>query len=399
MTTDYESNPAIINLRNYLRIRSVHPNVNYDDCITYIRGQASEIGLPVHVYEPRPKKPVAVITWEGTEPSLPSILLNSHMDVVPVFEKSWRYPPFEAHLKDGFIYGRGVQDMKSVAVQYLECVKRLKAKSIRLKRTVHLSFVPDEEIGGEPGMGQFVKTDDFKKLNVGFALDEGIGSATDEYQIFSGERTIWHLKVVCPGKSGHGSLLLPDNNGEKLRYMIDKLMDIRSESKKQLADHPEWTIGDVTTVNLTMLSGGIQSNVVPEKLTATFDIRIALSVDQKQFEDTIKRWCVEAGNGVTYEFEQKDPYVVPTKCDDSNSYWLAFKAAADQLKITLKQCTFPGGTDSRYLRELNIPAIGFSPMNRTVPGLHEHDEHLSAEVFLRGIELYEAIIPAVANVE
>lgn len=40
-------------------------------------------------------------------------------------------------------------------------------------------------------MGQFVKTEAFKNLNVGFALDEGMASATDEYLIYNGERTIW----------------------------------------------------------------------------------------------------------------------------------------------------------------------------------------------------------------
>ncbi|KAH9631688.1 hypothetical protein HF086_014689 [Spodoptera exigua] len=121
--------------------------------------------------------------------------------------------------------------MKSVAVQYIEAVKKLKANGIRLKRTLHLSFVPalrkrdysvftDEEIGGGPGMGKFVQTEAFKNLNVGFALDEGMASATDEYLIYNGERTIWHMKIICPGKSGHGSLLLPDNSGEKVRIKI-----------------------------------------------------------------------------------------------------------------------------------------------------------------------------------
>ncbi|KAF9422554.1 hypothetical protein HW555_001758 [Spodoptera exigua] len=220
MSSDYESNPSVTNLRNYLRIRSVHPNINYDECITYLRGQAAEMGLSVQVHEPLPKKPILVMTWPGLEPNLPSVLLNSHMDVVPVFEKSWSHPPFEARLVDGVIYGRGVQDMKSVAVQYIEAVKKLKANGIRLKRTLHLSFVPDEEIGGGPGMGKFVQTEAFKNLNVGFALDEGMASATDEYLIYNGERTIWHMKIICPGKSGHGSLLLPDNSGEKVRIKI-----------------------------------------------------------------------------------------------------------------------------------------------------------------------------------
>lgn len=67
-------------------------------------------------------------------------------------------------------------------------------------------------------------------------------------------------------------------------------------------------------------------------------------------------------------------------------------------KIKLKQATFTGGTDSRFLRELGIPAIGFSPMSCTTPALHEHNESISARTFLHGIGLYETIIPAVANV-
>lgn len=46
------------------------------------------MGLPVQVHEVLPKKPVVVMTWEGSQPTLPSVLLNSHMDVVPVFEVS-----------------------------------------------------------------------------------------------------------------------------------------------------------------------------------------------------------------------------------------------------------------------------------------------------------------------
>lgn len=41
-----------------------------------------------------------------------AILLNSHMDVVPVFEEYWIVPPFSGEIRDGKIYGRGTQDMK-----------------------------------------------------------------------------------------------------------------------------------------------------------------------------------------------------------------------------------------------------------------------------------------------
>jgi hypothetical protein len=61
------------------------------------------------------------------------------------------------------------------------------------------------------------------------------------------------MLVHCPGTTGHGSLLLPDTAGEKVRIIIDHFMDFREQEKKKLDSDPSLTIGDVTTVNLTQL--------------------------------------------------------------------------------------------------------------------------------------------------
>ncbi|CAG9135737.1 unnamed protein product [Plutella xylostella] len=394
-----QSDPAVVNLRNYLRIRSEHPNINYAEPIAFLKSQADSLGLPYKVYELVPGKPILVMSWLGASPDLPSVLLNSHTDVVPVFEKSWTHPPFEAFMdENGTIYARGIQDMKSVGIQFIEAVRRLKAAGVQLKRTIHLSFVPDEELGGADGMRKFVETEDYKALNVGFALDEGIASADDDYLVYYAERSVWHVDIIATGKSGHGSLLHDNTPGEKIRYIIDKFSDLRAEYKKRLDENKDLTIGDVTTINLTKLRGGVQSNVVPEKMTVTFDIRLAIDVDHKEFEDMIQRICKEAGEGVTYEFEQKGPYVETTKLDDSNPYWLAFKKVTEELHLPIKTLVFPGGTDSRYVRAGGAPALGFSPIRRTPVQLHEHNESLNAQTFLDGIGIFEKIVTAVANV-
>lgn len=69
---------------------SLIPSSNFftDSCVDFVREQAKSLGLPVNVYEPVLKKPIVIITWEGLEPNLPSILLNGHMDVVPVYAVS-----------------------------------------------------------------------------------------------------------------------------------------------------------------------------------------------------------------------------------------------------------------------------------------------------------------------
>ncbi|XP_008336474.1 aminoacylase-1-like, partial [Cynoglossus semilaevis] len=83
------------------------------------------------------------MTWEGSNPSLKSVLLNSHTDVVPVFQEHWKYDAFSAFRDaEGNIYARGSQDMKCVTIQYIQAVRRLKEEGRKLMRTVHLTFVP-----------------------------------------------------------------------------------------------------------------------------------------------------------------------------------------------------------------------------------------------------------------
>jgi len=66
-------------------------------------------------------------------------------------------------------------------------------------------------------------------------------------------------------------------------------------------------------------------------------------------------------------------------------------------QLAVKCEIFPAATDSRFLRRIGVPALGFSPMNRTPILLHDHNEYLDEDVFLRGIDVYEKIIPALAN--
>lgn len=65
--------------------------------------------------------------------------------------------------------------MKCVCVQHLEALYRASQRGV-LKRSVHITIVPDEEIGGKDGLGNFLESDAFKSLNVGCALDEGLAN-------------------------------------------------------------------------------------------------------------------------------------------------------------------------------------------------------------------------------
>jgi aminoacylase len=143
--------------------------------VEFLKTLAKNLGFEFEVVVPvTPKKPIVIMTWRGTQPELKSIVLNSHMDVVPVFEEFWTHKPFSADIDDeGRIFARGSQDMKCVGMQYLGALRYFKRQGITFKRTIHITFVPEEEIGGVDGMRDFVHQDKFKQLNVGFSLDEG----------------------------------------------------------------------------------------------------------------------------------------------------------------------------------------------------------------------------------
>lgn len=125
--------------------------------------------------------------------------------------------------------------------------------------------------------------------------------------------------------------MLENTPGEKARILIDRLDDYRKQEKTKLKSNPQLSNADVTTVNLTILKGGVQSNVIPPQFTVVIDVRLAIDVDHVKFENMIKKWCEDAGGNIDIEYEQKEDYIEPTKLDSSNIYWLAFKEAVEEL--------------------------------------------------------------------
>ncbi|KAK4405408.1 Aminoacylase-1 [Sesamum angolense] len=196
---DTDSSSIISRFQEYLRINTAHPGPSYNEAADFIASQAKSLSLNFQILEFVKGKPLVLLKWAGKNPALPSILLNSHTDVVPAEPHKWDHPPFQAHIdpSSGHIYARGSQDMKCVGLQYLEAIRKLQASGFRPLRTVYLSFVPDEEIGGNDGAAKFANSEIFKNMNVAIILDEGLASPTDNYRVFYAERCLggWSLKL------------------------------------------------------------------------------------------------------------------------------------------------------------------------------------------------------------
>ena len=393
----------------------------YAEAISLIREECDAAGLSWQQHEFVEGKPVGIATWKGEDESLPSVLLNSHYDVVPCDEAEWSKDPWAADSVDGRIYGRGTQDMKCVVVQYIAAICRLRAAGVKPLRTVHLSFVPDEEVGGADGMAKFLQTEVFLDLRVGVALDEGLANEGDEYTVFYGERTPWWLLVTANGNVGHGSRFVHDTATEKLLRAVSRFLDFRKE-QEALIGKPEAgcahavakKLGDVTTVNLTVLRAGQSTghkegkgdtyaiNVIPGDAMAGFDIRIPPEVDAEDMKAKLDDWCSE--EGVRWEFAHwYEPLFknhVTSTDPEQNRWWKVFRGVFDLPEARggigrkLEEEIFPAATDSRFIRQLGLPCFGFTPIRNTPVLLHDHDEFLDETMFLEGVSVYCKLISA-----
>jgi aminoacylase len=191
------------------------------------------------------------------------VLLNSHLDSVPAEAELWTHPPFAAHRypATGRVYARGAQDDKCLPIQYLEAVRGLRAARFAPTRTLHISLVPDEEIGGGDGFEKFSRSEEFRALNIGFMLDEGQASPTDVFRVFYADRLVWRLIVKAAGAPGHGSKMFDGAAVDNLMDCVETVAGFR-EAQFGMVKAGERGSGEVVSVNPVYMTAGTPSPTV-----------------------------------------------------------------------------------------------------------------------------------------
>ncbi|KAI8906259.1 hypothetical protein EDD86DRAFT_210233 [Gorgonomyces haynaldii] len=291
--------------------------------------------------------------------------------------------------------------MKCVGIWYLEAIRALKQQGKRLKKTLWLTFVPDEEIGGSDGMKKFIVSPEFQQLNAGFALDEGLANETNAFKVYYGERAPWWIKLKAKGGAGHGSKFIEPNATVRLLKVLDRFSSFRQHELNRLEygkhdDGRPLLLGDVTTVNITILQAGQQTNVVPEEAIAHVDCRVAPTVDHDKFEKLLRSWC--APEQVELEFLQVFRGNGMTHIQTLKEYELLSEVAKKH-QIPLEPEIFPAATDSRFLRQIGLNCLGISAIRNHPVLLHDHDEYLNEKTFIEGIDFYRDFLSAIGNLE
>ena len=208
----------------------------------------------------------------------PTIALNAHGDVVPP-GLGWTVDPYGAVIKDGFMFGRGVAVSKSDFATYTYALLALKASGAKLAGTVELHFTYDEEAGGMIGPARILAT--------GLSKPDYALSAGFSYAVTTAHNGCLHLEVEVIGKSAHAAR--PDTGVDALEAatgLLSALYTIRKtyaarKSKVEGIESPTLTVG--------LISGGINTNVVPDRVTLRLDRRIIPEENAAEVEATLSQ--------------------------------------------------------------------------------------------------------------
>ena len=206
----------------------------------------------------------------------PTIALNAHGDVVPP-GLGWSVDPYGAVVKDGFMYGRGVAVSKSDFATYTYALLALVACKATLAGTVELHFTYDEEAGGMIGPARI--------LDLGLSKPDYAISAGFAYDVTTAHNGCLHLEVEVIGKSAHAAR--PDTGVDALEAATGLLSTLYA-IRKTYAETRSSIDGIVSpTLTVGLIHGGINTNVVPDKVTLRIDRRIIPEENAAEVEATL----------------------------------------------------------------------------------------------------------------
>ncbi len=191
----------------------------------------------------------------------PVLMIATHLDVVPPGD-GWKTDPFRAEIRGNRLYGRGTVDNKGPMACSLIAGKILKRIEGRLKGTLVIACLADEERGSRLGLRYLINE---RKVSADYAIVPDMETRLKRVSV--GEKGLLFLRIVSVGKQAHGSK--PDLGVNAIENMVEFLNEFRRFRYKYRSN----VMFSPPTKNLGTIGGGIAPNVVPGRCEARIDFR------------------------------------------------------------------------------------------------------------------------------
>lgn len=257
------------------------PGVTSEVCAA-IAEELAPAGFEIDIHDDGDGFHSVVATYAFDQPG-PTLVLNGHVDVVPVGESAseWRHDPVGGEIDGGRLYGRGAMDMKGQVAGLLVAAKAVAQSGLPLRGKISFTAVADEEQGGKRGAGALI------------AAGKIVGDAALVVEGSAGGVTLAHrgmsfFRLTTHGRSAHASV--PESGDNAVLRMAEVLLACRN---LELRHTPHPLLGSPSVAIGTTIRGGEKANVIPDTCHATLDIRHVPGMSRDEvFEDL--RACFDA---------------------------------------------------------------------------------------------------------
>ena len=432
------SREALVWLAQLIQINTTNPPGNELAAAKYVASLLEKEGITPELLEVAPGRSAVIARLRSSAISDPSraLLLVAHLDVVGAERARWTVDPFGGVMKDGYIYGRGALDDKSMLVANLATLIALKRSNARLNRDVIFLATDDEEGGGDASIKTLIARN-WDKFAAGYAINEGgevvsKGGKVQYIAVQASEKVPVTVAVIAKGPAGHASVPTKDNAVVHLAAAIAKIgaysapvhfttvvrryfeglatvsddeiakwmrslesADRGEHAQRVISDtNPQWGSMMRDSIAPTMLSAGVRPNVIPGEARGILNIRllpgdtidVLLGALTKLVNDPAVRFEVQPNAGLA----------APTSSLESDFFSAISKVAAQEfggVPVLPYQSTW--ATDSSQLRLHNVQAYGLWPFPVTdedLARMHGDDERLSVASFNKGISVLLHIV-------
>jgi acetylornithine deacetylase/succinyl-diaminopimelate desuccinylase-like protein len=425
-------------LQQYFRIDTSNPPGNERRAAEFFCALLAKEGIECQIFDIAPGRANAYARLKGDGSQRPLILLN-HTDVVNADPKLWSVPPFSAEIRNGAMYARGAQDMKSEGMLQAMVMIALQREKVKLSRDVVFLAVADEE-AGTLGTEWMLKNKGELLAGAEFLINEGGENLIQEngavpfWGVDVAEKAPFWLRLTARGKAGHGSVPRADAAPNRLARALARVVDYETPLRvtplsqqifcdlarvqfpaekdrfcnletslrdaafrKRVSENPDWAFMLRNTISLTVLKGGPQTNVIPAEAVAELDVRLLPGEEPQKLLEEIKR--VVADDAIV--IEPISQVRTPNESPVDTALWHAFADVVEKYfpKTVVSPRLTSGYTENQIYRQLGIHSYGFCPFVSTreeADTPHGTDERILIKEFQGGLRVLFDVVTRVA---
>lgn len=360
-----------------VRIDTRNPPGNEADAVATCRDALCPLGATVEVVEPAPGRASVVATLPRT--GKPLLVVNGHLDVVPVRAADWSRDPFGGEVDGGCVHGRGTADMKGGIAAAIEAVHTLQRSGAEAAWDLAFHLVADEERGGRHGTRVLVE----RGLLDGAAACL-VPEPTD-LDVCVAERGLLVAHLTTKGRPAHGSR--PREGVSAIETAARVVLALHAAD---FGDDQHTLLGR-PTANIGVIEGGSGHNTVAESCRVTIDRRILPGGTLEAALGAIEAKVAAIGDAdLTYEIEvevfgEASEMAADHPFARAVSGCVAAATGAEPSTIGM-----PFTTDARFVRnQAGVPAVVCGP--GAIDQAHSTDEFVRIEQLCEAAAAFAAL--------